>query len=223
MNYTAIGDAINLTSRLEGLNKLYGSSIVASETIVDRANETFDFRFLDVVALRGKSDPITIYELVGTKGALEHYREVVFAYESAFSAYAAGDFERPSEHCVDRTVQGFLASSASRGLAPSLHIRVEVEVFMHTNLLSPALQQSFCWFVCPPICPENDFRKGEVMASLAGDCQSLRHLTDPHPLSWWPAVLVQLPRKDRKAHIRQHARAKSYTLRMPGGLLASWQ
>ena len=127
MNYTAIGDAINLTSRLEGLNKLYGSSIVASETIVDRANETFDFRFLDVVALREKNDPITIYELVGTKGALEHYREVVFAYESAFSAYAAGDFERPSEHCVDRTVQGFLASSASRGLAPSLHIRVEVK------------------------------------------------------------------------------------------------
>ena len=70
MNYTAIGDANNLASRLEGLNKLYGSSIVVSHTIVERANEAFDFRLLDVVAVKGKSDPIRIYELLGAKGAL---------------------------------------------------------------------------------------------------------------------------------------------------------
>ena len=89
-----IPDAINLASRLEGLNKLYGTSIIASGTIVDRANEVFDFRLLDVVAVKGKSDPIKIYELLGTKGAFEHCRQVVSAYETAFSAYAAADFKR---------------------------------------------------------------------------------------------------------------------------------
>ncbi|HEY5742990.1 MAG TPA: adenylate/guanylate cyclase domain-containing protein [Terrimicrobiaceae bacterium] len=94
MNYTAIGDAINVASRLEGLNKQYGTSIIVSEAIFARAREEFDFRLLDVVAVKGKSDAITVYELLGTKGTGERRPEVIAAYEEAFAAYSARDFEK---------------------------------------------------------------------------------------------------------------------------------
>ena len=94
MNYTAIGDAINLASRLEALNKQYGTSIIASQSIVERAREAFEFRLLDLVAVKGKSAAIKIYELLGARGDAEASRRCVDIYETAFAAYLARDFSR---------------------------------------------------------------------------------------------------------------------------------
>ena len=92
MNYTAIGDAVNLGARLEGLNKQYGTTIIASERIVAAAGDRFEFRLLDLVAVKGKSKAVRIYELLGTKRGATSRNEAINAYEEAFGRYLARDF-----------------------------------------------------------------------------------------------------------------------------------
>ncbi|MEO6847021.1 MAG: adenylate/guanylate cyclase domain-containing protein [Chthoniobacterales bacterium] len=91
-NYTAIGDGVNLASRLEGLNKYYGTTVIASETIYSETKELFEFRLLDCVSVKGKTHGITIYELLGEKF---QYQKTAATqnYEEAFQLYHAGEFE----------------------------------------------------------------------------------------------------------------------------------
>jgi adenylate cyclase len=92
-NYTAIGDGINFASRLEGLNKHYGTAIIASETIHSLAKEKFVFRLLDRVAVKGKTEGITIYELISARTAENHESPVFARYEQAFAAFQRSDFQ----------------------------------------------------------------------------------------------------------------------------------
>jgi adenylate cyclase len=92
-NYTAIGDGINFCSRLEGLNKYYGTSIIASENIHAFANEKFEFRLLDRVAVKGKTQGVTIYELVSENAPASPRSSALERYEQAFHAYQRADFK----------------------------------------------------------------------------------------------------------------------------------
>jgi adenylate cyclase len=93
-NYTAIGDGINLTSRLEALNKYYGTMIIASETIRAAARDEFDFRLLDYVAVKGKMQGIAIYELLARITPGYTRPPAIVGYEEAFAYYQQGDFAR---------------------------------------------------------------------------------------------------------------------------------
>ena len=69
--YTALGDAVNLSSRLEGLNKDYGTHIIVNETTYQAAkNDGFVFRELDLIRVKGKLQPVTIYQLMGRQADL---------------------------------------------------------------------------------------------------------------------------------------------------------
>src|SRR5262249_52493963 len=68
MDYTVLGAAVNLASRLEGLNKEYGTSILVSDAIRERAGPAFRFRQLAPVIAKGMTTATQVYELVGMTG-----------------------------------------------------------------------------------------------------------------------------------------------------------
>ena len=64
-DYTAIGDNVNLASRLEGLNKYYGTNILVSQGTVKSLNGEFILRPVDLVQVKGKAQPLEVFELLG--------------------------------------------------------------------------------------------------------------------------------------------------------------
>ncbi|MGE0822696.1 MAG: CHASE2 domain-containing protein [Candidatus Binatia bacterium] len=84
-NYGVIGDQVNLASRLEGLNKTYGTHLLISEQTAQLVEQTFLLREVDLVRVVGRAQAVRIYELLAARNT-----SLARAHEEALSAYAAG-------------------------------------------------------------------------------------------------------------------------------------
>ncbi len=69
--YSVVGDAVNLASRLESLNKLYGTYMMIGEKTYNQARHVIEVRELDIVRVVGKTEPVKIYEIFAKKGEID--------------------------------------------------------------------------------------------------------------------------------------------------------
>jgi len=107
-SYTAIGDTVNLASRLEGVNAVYGTSIIVAEETYRLVRHAIEARELDVVTVAGKSEPVRIYELMGEAGALDApWIELRHTFAQGLDAYRRRDWNGAEKQFV-----------ACRGLVP---------------------------------------------------------------------------------------------------------
>ncbi len=119
---TAMGDTVNLASRLEGANKLYGTAVMVSESTRERIEGQFQFRELDTIRVVGKKKPVKVYELLAQAGRpsplpagfLEAWNAGLEAYrtrgweEAAKRFHQAEELRRGDEGCllyIDRIIR----------------------------------------------------------------------------------------------------------------------
>jgi len=94
-SYTAISDHVNLASRLEGLNPVYGTKILVSENTHAAIGDEFVCREIDCVRVKGKTQPVTVYELLcrRTEDAGGRAAQMAGAFTQAFMAYRQRRFD----------------------------------------------------------------------------------------------------------------------------------
>jgi len=95
--WTVMGDNVNLASRLEGINKEYGTHIIVSEGTYQQVSRQFVFRDLDRIRVKGKLQPVGIYELLGTAAEKERFSPLLDRFDAAQSAYRAQNWSEATE------------------------------------------------------------------------------------------------------------------------------
>jgi len=74
LDYTCLGDTVNLASRLESANKVFGTQLMIAEGTREQAGDGFEYRYLADLQVKGKTQSVTVYELLGLKGRVDSAR-----------------------------------------------------------------------------------------------------------------------------------------------------
>jgi class 3 adenylate cyclase/CHASE2 domain-containing sensor protein len=123
-NYTVMGDSVNLAARLEGANKHFGTSILASEFTMALTGAAFTWREIDAIRVKGRDEPVRIYEPLGEAGqqspdqlaCAASYSEGLALWRERNFAGAAQSFARWSE--TDSPSALFMARANKLSLGP---------------------------------------------------------------------------------------------------------
>jgi adenylate cyclase len=127
INYTLVGAVANQASRLEGLNKVYGTDVLASGEVAGRTSDQFVWRHIDRIVAVGTTEVLEIFEPLGEASTAEAHAEFLGHWQAGRAAYIDGRFEE--------AIALFQAAAALRpGDGPCRVFIARCEEFAHTGL-----------------------------------------------------------------------------------------
>jgi len=107
MNYTAMGNTMNLGARIQGITKMYGAMVFVSQSTADAAGKgEFVFREVDAVRVKGKTQAEHMIELLGANTPGHPFADAVMRYAEALAAYRQRQWDRALAQLAPLVEQG---------------------------------------------------------------------------------------------------------------------
>jgi adenylate cyclase len=99
--WTVMGDNVNLASRLEGMTKQYRSRVIISEGTYNQVSDQFVAREVDRIRVKGKKQPVVIYELLAPLAEREAYADLLTKFNQALTTYRSQNWPEAAEQFSD--------------------------------------------------------------------------------------------------------------------------